>query len=427
MIPAHHQLIGNICARGGSSIAAAVEAGLVSADIVDPDAADFWSLAIEEWSKGRADDPYQVMANVIQHPKSPYRQAHEMILSLMGGEGAFTNVLNIVDDVQTDGKAHRISSVASQMLRDVQQSPHKAVESIGGHIESLTGLGRVDGAEMTLVEGGEEAIQWSMNPTKRDGIRLPFRTLTSQCGRITDEVCWLMAGPSVGKTALALAWACDAVEFDQAEIHYIGLEDGGKPRKLINRMLMRLLGKPTDRMTVQEADQCRRYLEMLQACGLTLTSKPNSIEKIRAYCTMLSRRLDAEAKDGTRKKAMVFVDNLRHVRTGKNYDGEMQRFMALSLEFKHIRDDTGIPIVILHHTNEEGKTGWSRDIDKDSDMTIKLSRSQEESIQSGDGQPRLDHVIVNVEKCRDGDTPKIGVHFHPAQMRFDEFCGKPVP
>jgi len=408
--------LGNICFRGDESISRAVEAGLMPEEIRDPSVQWFWQRTMDLWSRGEVKDSFQIISKVLQAIDSPYKADPSIGINAAGGPGAYTDVLGIVNELKMESKADRVQSVAHKMLADVAQCPYKAVEAVHGHIDTLTGLNRVTASEMTLAAICEDAIQWAQQPEARDGLPWPFPLLTSWLQTITDEVIWLMAGPSVGKTALALKWWAWVAEFVGCRTDYIGLEDGGKQRKLMNRVLTATLGKPTDQMTTYEADLCRAYVDKLEATGSRITAAPNSIEKIRAYAMQA-------ASDGCR---LLFIDNLRHIRTAAKYDGETQKFMALSLELKHIRDDAGIPICILHHTNEEGKTGWSRDIDKDSDITIKMSRKPDESQPSSPGTPRRDRIKIDVEKNRDGDTPNIDVDFYPHAMRYDQDCGKGI-
>jgi replicative DNA helicase len=98
----------------------------------------------------------------------------------------------------------------------------------------------------------------------------------------------------------------------------------------------------------------------------------------------------------------------------------VEQFLWVSIELKYIRDDVGIPIIVLHHSNDDGETRWSKDIDADADLSIKLLRDDQESVPATAANNFQERAIVDLDvaKNRDGETPKVQLWFQKTVQRF---------
>ena len=212
---------------------------------------------------------------------------------------------------------------------------------------------------------------------------------------IQDQFIWVMAPPSVGKTAFMLQLS-DSIG---QRVDYIALESNQRDliQRIISRRIERNILKPLSPQSLEQAQGLKGKLN-----HIVFTSAPNTIEKIRAYAKTAKAR-------GSK---LLVIDNLKHIRETKSYDSQTTKFLDFSMQLKHIRDDIDMPIIVVHHTNEDGTTRFSRDIDADSDITIKLSAS-DDSIPANpaNNYTSTDYVMLDVEKNRDGMTPRMKIQF----------------
>ena len=254
------------------------------------------------------------------------------------------------------------------------------------------------------VKGKAVGIEW---PTAR--LRHILPPIEAENG-----FAFIMAPPSVGKTALALQMAMKTLVQHERRVDYIGLE--GAPRQMVRRCLMNCLGLQLDR-PLSEMEQTRaeglaaRMFSRDRADRIEMTARPNTIGAIRAHAR--------QAKEAG--SLGVFIDNMKHIRTtGQRFNSRVEQFLWVSIELKYIRDDVGIPIIVLHHSNDDGETRWSKDIDADADLSIKLLRDDQESVPATAANNFQERAIVDLDvaKNRDGETPKVQLWFQKTVQRF---------
>jgi replicative DNA helicase len=129
----------------------------------------------------------------------------------------------------------------------------------------------------------------------------------------------------------------------------------------------------------------------------------------------------AEARLGSR---LIVVDNTRHIRVRGNVD-RVNEVAEISGRMKQLRDDTGVPVVMLHHSSLDKKTGkedasWSSDIRKDTDIMLFLRHDEEKSKKPlYAGGAGLWAVMAVVEKNRDAPAGYgVRLKFEKDHQRF---------
>jgi replicative DNA helicase len=263
----------------------------------------------------------------------------------------------------------------------------------------------------TLYEVGVEEIEsWSEADY---GLNWPVELIGWQnyIGQLTDEVVWIVARPSVGKTALLLnmlmgmAWPIH----DGGHVSLASLES--KRNKLAQRMTA-IMGKVNvlELMRGKAKHNAKEYAKAKEAWkkvkGLPMKVVDNSMTLDMLYAWAKN-----EVKNGSK---LIAVDNSRHLRMTSKYKGDRSAFYGdISLTAKQIRDDFGVPVIMLHHAGREGQVSWSDDVEKDADIVIMLEQSMEQSTH--------DCFVIEgkVKKNRDGLAGgSVFAEFEKSTQRF---------
>ena len=116
--------------------------------------------------------------------------------------------------------------------------------------------------------------------------------------------------------------------------------------------------------------------------------------------------------------SMLIFDNSRHVIVN-NANGRVDEMAIMSKRFKQLRDDTGVPVLVLHHTALNEKTGvereaWSSDIRRDCDMLVFLTEHKDTVYPKDEHDAGEWCVEFSVKKHREG------VKGGGIQMKFDK-------
>ena len=125
---------------------------------------------------------------------------------------------------------------------------------------------------------------------------------------------------------------------------------------------------------------------------------------------------------------MLVLDNTRHIRRGNSSESRVEWMGSLSARLKQLRDDTGVPLLVLHHAtkpNEHGKedVSWSSDIRRDADCLVFLREDEERTTPySGPDEMGRCCVTFDVEKNRDGlRGVRVPLHFIKWRQAFAEW------
>ena len=231
-------------------------------------------------------------------------------------------------------------------------------------------------------------------------------SLQERYGKLVEEFIVVHAQPSVGKTAFVVQWMT-YLHRNGYKAALASLESSKKgiaPRFLshigqVNTLLMKNgNGFPDDKKKAQKAFD--------EAKELAFNVKDGHMTdgQLMAWCKI-------QKQNGVQ---IIFIDNLRHIDSVTKYDSEVRKFMEISLAVKRIRDELGIPVVLLHHSNEDGDVGWSKDIKKDVDALIYLDKRE------GEYGAFVDKVDFVFQKGRDTGTFTIETLFQKDMQTYRE-------
>lgn len=245
----------------------------------------------------------------------------------------------------------------------------------------------------------ETVESWRKVTDSDTAIRWPLPDMHAKFSHITDELILLAAQPSVGKTAFAVQM-CVQMALRGVPCSLLSLESA--VAKVAQRIIAQLAEMNTIKLRggkapPQHYDNALKAARSLKDIPFRVTNKSMTLEQIRAWAM-------AEKSRGAR---FLALDNVKHIRSNKVFKNRFDLFAELSIGLKFIRDDVGLPLMALHHTNAEDKLAWSADFQRDADI-IALMAQDAESIQS-----TTSLVDFTFLKNREGATGTI-------QLRFDK-------
>jgi len=269
------------------------------------------------------------------------------------------------------------------------------------------------GGIITLKQAAHEWIDKVTDRSKTTLLDWPIPKITKSIGRIDSELVWIIAQPSVGKTAFCCQWASRLAKAGHITTLF-SLESS--VHSLVARFLMEqgninvsLLKDqhPSD----EEIEKAKKAADKLSDL-IRVIDKPMTIDQLYAMAR-------AEKRRGSK---LIMIDNTRHIRVPRISD-RIQKMEHICTRVKQLRDDTRMPVVVLHHSNKDDDVSWSSDVRRDADILAFLRNVDDGSIDRTDGPPSLvADVSFDVEKHREG-TKDVGV-----VMEYDKkaqrFTGK---
>lgn len=208
------------------------------------------------------------------------------------------------------------------------------------------------------------------------------------------------AYPSCGKTALAVNMAVhNALAGASAGI----LSAEMRPVQLIIRSLCsdarvnfkKISQEDCPRLTVSIGKLSRAPIHIEKASGRT-------IGQITAMARRLKQKHDIK---------ILVVDYIQLISAPG--DNREQQIAAVGRGLKNIAGELCIPVIGLSQLNDDGKLRESRAIGQDADSVWILSND-------GVWQPKIQPVILKVEKSRDGETGKVPLTFLKEFTRFEQ-------
>ena len=129
-----------------------------------------------------------------------------------------------------------------------------------------------------------------------------------------------------------------------------------------------------------------------------------------------------EKKAGSK---ILAIDNMRHIRPGQKYASPVEQFRDLSVRLKWIRDDTGLPLIVLHHLTDDLDVSWSRDIRRDADILLYLIENETYSIKPTQENQWTEKSVIDFEvrKNREGLRGfKVLGEFDKKRQTFTEYA-----
>ena len=293
-------------------------------------------------------------------------------------------------------KAESVLGIQSQKLEHSEPANIRdLISELGQDWMKLNAGSNVD---MTILEAGNELIeQWSTPQDKRSCVTWPLENMRNHMGDITDDYIFLVARESAGKTALALQML-RYLGHSGITCSFASLESS------IMRVMPRLIGQEAmvntwrlknGKGSPEQLDVCRKAVETLNSLPMRITERAMDIDQLHAWAM-------AEKAAGSK---FLIVDNMKHIRMKGGNKKTNEHFMEVSMRVKWVRDDVGLPLMMLHHLNEDGDVSWSKDIKRDADILLYMEENEGLSIQPSKQNDFVGRHIndIKLAKNRDGD------------------------
>jgi replicative DNA helicase len=194
-------------------------------------------------------------------------------------------------------------------------------------------------------------------------------------GRVDRELIWIVAQPSLGKTAMILQWAIML----GGQGHTVAIASLESQRDALGSRAIANVG-PLDNFTIR---QRRAGSETIAAAYDAAHRIPDTIRI--ADNKMTIDQVYAWGKSEVRRGAvMLIIDNTRHIHVRGNVD-RVNEVAEISAKTKQLRDETHVPVVVLHHSKIDAKSGaedvsWCKDIEKDADVMVFLKADPDNSV-----------------------------------------------
>lgn len=251
-------------------------------------------------------------------------------------------------------------------------------------------------------------------------IKTDFRSFDFEIGGIEREALTIIASrPSVGKSALALNLAREAIAQDE-RVAFFSLEMSRK--SLGWRLVSMCTGRPSSEL---------RHAASADELAIALDITRGQFPKRHLFLfdrTILLREIVPLARSLVRSQgvSMIFVDYLQLCRTGMRFDRRDLELAHMTRAFKELARDSGAAIVVmsqlsrqgsnvkpqLHHLRESGA------IEQDADVVWMLWRDEAKDPGS------RERIKVFIRKNRNGPTMGFGLSFHRPTQCFS--LAKPV-
>ena len=219
-------------------------------------------------------------------------------------------------------------------------------------------------------------------------------------GRISDELIYIAGRPGTGKTAFVVQLMVrNAINGITTSLR--SLES--KRSKIIGRLR---LNQGEDRQKIKDLHEF-----------LHISDRPATPADLRAW---VMEEVKASSK-------LAIIDNMKHIRADKRHDSTHAEFRHHSQALKFVRDDTEMPLIVLHHTNRDGQLSWSDDIERDADIVIMLEENEEMTNSKGFQTHQKSVINARVVKSREGTAGfQIPLIFDKVHQRFEDLEA-PVP
>ena len=306
-----------------------------------------------------------------------------------------------------------IGAIVSHCTPETVQEARASIE------EALSASLRIDTqGGGTISQAAHDAIDEATAPDANTHLLdWPLRVITDTLGRIRDDVIIVNALPSLGKTALVLQWMSTVAERGQIS-SLASLESSIK--KIALRFVSSQAPMDTRNIRHGKADDAEIAKARTAADGLSdlirVTDSNMTLDQLVSWGK-------SEVRKGSK---LLILDNTKAVIV-RNADGKGEKFSMIFERMTQLRKDTGVPVVILHHSTvgQDGKerSSWTQDADRDADYQIFLRDVEDKTI-----KPCKEHpdgvwcVAFDVDKNRDGTRfIRILLKFDKPRQRFERW------
>jgi replicative DNA helicase len=324
----------------------------------------------------------------------------ELVLDCLSEQITASYAPHYIEMLRSYNRYQQAATIAQSATRQLERvhpvESQPVIESIQTQMQSL-------GAEIVTTRplgelARETVLEWQQPQTNRKTrVVWPLSVLNEIIGGLTDELVYICAGESVGKTAFSLQLL---VENDNIRMYGAMASLESTVKRLIPRLISQIAqvntldvdrGHHTPEIMQRVEDAATRIAQL----GFVATDRPMTLEQLHAWA-----RLSVQ-----RGAAFIVVDNTRHIKVTGNFGNDPVKTMShVSIRLKQIRDDIGVPVFALHHTNKDGDVSWSRDLRKDVDVLIFLTHNEQMSVKPDAANKWRGKWFVDftIDKNRDG-------------------------
>jgi replicative DNA helicase len=226
----------------------------------------------------------------------------------------------------------------------------------------------------------------------------PVRSITDAVGRLRNEVVWICAQPSIGKTAFVLAILSHlAGQGHKGSLASLESDAESIAGRLISSNgPMSTTNLRQGKATLEEIAKARAAADRISD-NIMVTDGSMSIDVAYAWGK-------AQVRHGA--KLLIF-DNTRYLSV-PNEANRVERMATVSARMAQLRNDTGVPVIVLHHSAVNEHTGkekasWSSDIERDADILVFLREHEENTKQPSPEHPNGEWCVsFDVAKHREG-------------------------
>jgi len=266
--------------------------------------------------------------------------------------------------------------------------------------------------------GRKQIARWKRTKKEAGTIYWPMNVIAYHLPPLTDELIIIASKPSVGKTAFIIQWLNQLAELGTLA-SFNSLESKKEriwPRFVSHRLKMNMRPLTRGEGSEESYERVDAGLVELGALPIRISDNGMNVDQLKAWG-------QTERAAGSK---LLIIDNMRHIRPVGRSKGLVEQYQEISLAVKWLRDDTGLPTVLLHHLTEDSKTGklstaWGTDIRKDADIMIYLTENQENDARENMGGPTAIATGVDFEIHKDREGTKhviVPLLFQPETQTF---------
>lgn len=305
----------------------------------------------------------------------------------------------------------------------------------GGDIDDLQQAAH---AELTKALDGDETLDWTpigaclestidameANAARPDGLRgIPtgLVDLDHLTGGLTPgQMIVIAARPAVGKSTLGLDIARQAAIKANAPTAFFSLEMSSE--EITQRTFSAEAGLPlgdirSGKLDLRQWTKLSDVAAKLENAPLYIDSSPNlTMTQIRSKCRQIKNQ---------KGLALVVIDYLQLMSTGKRVESRQQEVSEISRNIKLLAKELNIPIIAISQLNRSSEQRTDKkplisdlresgSIEQDADIIILLHREDATNKE----HPRAGEADLIVAKHRNGPTATITAVFQGHYSRF---------
>jgi len=368
-IQAERALAGCMCMES-AAIDAAIGHGIESKAITDPDARAVIAAAM---IRHAAALPVDVMT-ITTDCGLPWDRIEAMIdaVPTVSHAGYYSERIMAYDALD------RFRVLGEWITRKASKASPDDCAAVAAEIGAATDRAMQSGRVLVSGTLATAALSWldRMTAAEEHATMLdwPVRSITKHMGRVDREYIWIVAQPSIGKTAFVLQWLLHlagqghivSMASLESAADAVGSRAIAMTAPMDNYPIRQRRAAPDTIATAYEA--ARRIPD-----NIRITDSRMTVDQLYAWGKAESRR-------GSK---IIIIDNTRHIHVRGNVD-RVNEVAEISARMKQLRDEARVPVVVLHHSMIDSKTGredvsWSKDIRKDADVMCFLKHDPENS------------------------------------------------